>query len=54
MRSLSFVAKGLCHSSTLIRFITSRDIIFAAGVSVMSMNVTFFSSRYNFKTCDFT
>jgi len=32
----------------------SRGIIFAAGVSVMGMNVTFCSAKYNFKTCDFT
>jgi len=54
MRSLSFVAKCLHHSSALIRFITSHGIIFVAGVSVMGMNVTFCSARYNFKTCDFT
>jgi len=54
MRSLSFVAKGLHHSSALIRFITYHGIIFAAGVSVMGMNVTFCSARYKFKTCDFT
>jgi len=27
---------------------------FAAGASVMDMNVTFCSARYSFKTCDFT
>jgi len=51
---LSFDAKGLRHSSALIRFIAYHGIIFAAGVSVMGMNVTYCSARYNFKTCDFT
>jgi len=54
MRSLSFVAKCLHQSSALIRFIAYYGIIFAAGVSLMGMNVTFWSARYNFKTCDFT
>jgi len=54
MRSLSFVAKGLHHESALIRFITYHSIIFVAGVSVMGMNVTFCSARYNFTTSDFT
>jgi len=54
MRSLSFVAKCLHHSSALIRFITSRGIVFAAGVSVIGVNVTFCSARYNYKACDFT
>jgi len=44
MRSLSFVAKGLHHSSALIRFTTYHGIIFAGGVSVMG------SASYNFKT----
>jgi len=35
-------------------FITSHGIIFAVGVSVMGIKVTFCSARYNFKTCDFT
>jgi len=46
--------KCLHHSSALIRFITSHGIVFAAGVSVMGMNVTFCSAGCNFKTCDFT
>ena len=37
----------------LFRFITSRGISFAAGVSIMVKNVTFCFARYNFKTCDF-
>jgi len=49
LRCLSFVAKCLHHSSALIRFITHHGIIFAAGVSVMGMNVTFSSARYDFK-----
>ena len=45
--------KYLRHSSGLIRFITSHEISFAAGVSSMGKNVTFCSARYNSKTCDF-
>jgi len=48
MRSLSFVAKCLYRSSGLICLISSRGIIFANGVSVMGMNVTFCSVTYNF------
>jgi len=51
---MSCVAKCLRHSSGLIRFIASHGISFAAGVSVMGMNVTFCSARYNFKTCGST
>jgi len=52
MRSLSFVAKYLHHSSALIRVIT-YSITFSGGMLVMGMNVTFCSARYNFKTSDF-
>ena len=51
--SLNFVAKCLCHSSELNRFITSYGINFAAGVSLVGKNVTFCSARYSFKMCDF-
>jgi len=51
--SLNFVAKRLCHSSILVRFIMSYGINFAAGVSLVGKNVTFCSARYNFKMCDF-
>jgi len=54
MQSLSFVAKCLCHSSGLIRFIISHGVIFAAGMLVIGIIVTFCSARYNFKTCDFS
>jgi len=54
IRPLSFLAKGLHYSSALIRFITYHGIAFAAGVSVMGINVTFRFPRYSCKTCDFT
>jgi len=48
-RSLNFVAKFMCHSSGLIRFITFYGMNFAAGVLLLGKNVTFCSAGYNFK-----
>jgi len=46
-RSLNFVAKCLCRSSELIRFIISYGINCAAGVSLVGKNVTFCCARYS-------
>jgi len=46
IKNIIIIITTIHHSSALIRFITYHGISFAAGVSVMSMNVIFCSARH--------